>query len=240
MLEGALRIYWGVQGVIHLKEDDDQRTVVTVRKRNSCKLTNGVELDEISVENDTGIESGTDCASETSSNSQSKISPTISSKSLTLPPKLDVKSLEWDELDELLQVERKVGDSNKLYQTMPVPLPSQLQNNNASNKSPTDEESPAQTTDSAKSSSEGLNLNGSHCSLDIEYAQEEHNRVISQDDSWIEKGLVLNRSMSGPDCLERIRRSESSDCEDSLCDGASLDDSASIDGSGKFIDIAIL
>ncbi|XP_075215009.1 ras association family member isoform X2 [Lycorma delicatula] len=37
VLEGALRIYWGVTGVIHLKEDDDQRTVVTIRKRNSCR-----------------------------------------------------------------------------------------------------------------------------------------------------------------------------------------------------------
>lgn len=37
VLEGALRIYWGVVGMIHLKEDDDQRTVVTVRKRNSCR-----------------------------------------------------------------------------------------------------------------------------------------------------------------------------------------------------------
>lgn len=37
VLEGALRIYWGVLGVIHLKENDDQRTVVTIRKRNSCR-----------------------------------------------------------------------------------------------------------------------------------------------------------------------------------------------------------
>lgn len=37
ILEGALRIYWGVRGVIHLKEDDDQRTVVTARNRNSCR-----------------------------------------------------------------------------------------------------------------------------------------------------------------------------------------------------------
>lgn len=37
ILEGALRIYWGVRGVIHLKEDDDQRTVVTARHRNSCR-----------------------------------------------------------------------------------------------------------------------------------------------------------------------------------------------------------
>jgi len=37
ILEGALRIYWGVRGVIHLKEDDDQRTVVTARNRNSSR-----------------------------------------------------------------------------------------------------------------------------------------------------------------------------------------------------------
>lgn len=36
-MEGSLRIHWGVQGVIHLKENDDQRTVVTVRKRNSYR-----------------------------------------------------------------------------------------------------------------------------------------------------------------------------------------------------------
>lgn len=46
VLEGALRIHWGVTGVIHLKEDDDQRTVVTIRKRNSCRnssVFNGYE-----------------------------------------------------------------------------------------------------------------------------------------------------------------------------------------------------
>lgn len=37
ILEGSLRIHWGIQGVIHLKENDDQRTVVTVRKRNSYR-----------------------------------------------------------------------------------------------------------------------------------------------------------------------------------------------------------
>ncbi|XP_034231105.1 uncharacterized protein LOC117639389 isoform X2 [Thrips palmi] len=41
VLEGALRIYWGVVGVIHLKEEYDQRTVVTVRKRNSYRYSNG-------------------------------------------------------------------------------------------------------------------------------------------------------------------------------------------------------
>lgn len=41
VLEGALRIHWGVKGVIHLKENDDQRTVVTIRKRNSCRYSVG-------------------------------------------------------------------------------------------------------------------------------------------------------------------------------------------------------
>lgn len=45
-------------------------------------------------------------------------------RSLTLPSKLDVKNVEWDEIDDLLQVERKVDDNEKLYQTMPSPLPS--------------------------------------------------------------------------------------------------------------------
>ncbi|XP_055323300.1 uncharacterized protein LOC129578562 [Sitodiplosis mosellana] len=44
ILEGALRVYWGVQNMIHLKEDDDQRTVVTVRKRNSCRYSNSTDF----------------------------------------------------------------------------------------------------------------------------------------------------------------------------------------------------
>jgi hypothetical protein len=50
VLEGALRIHWGVLGMIHLKEDDDQRTVVTIRKRNSCRsgIFNGVDF-EVSI-----------------------------------------------------------------------------------------------------------------------------------------------------------------------------------------------
>lgn len=49
-------------------------------------------------------------------------------KSLTLPSKLDVKNVEWDELDDLLQVERKVDENEKMYQTMPSPLPSRSSN----------------------------------------------------------------------------------------------------------------
>lgn len=44
VLEGALRIYWGIQGVIHLKEDDDQRVVVTIKKRHSVRYPNSVDI----------------------------------------------------------------------------------------------------------------------------------------------------------------------------------------------------
>lgn len=48
ILEGVLRIYWGVNNLIHLKEDDDQRThVQVVRKRNSYRqaINNGLDDD---------------------------------------------------------------------------------------------------------------------------------------------------------------------------------------------------
>lgn len=45
-------------------------------------------------------------------------------KSNTLPSKLKA-NLAWEEVDELIKVERKLDASEKLYQTMPSPLPSQ-------------------------------------------------------------------------------------------------------------------
>lgn len=64
-----------------------------------------------------------DVASLGSASSSKDTSP--EHRSHTLPSKLAVKQLEWDEIDDLLQVERKVDDSAKLYRTMPSPLPSQ-------------------------------------------------------------------------------------------------------------------
>ncbi|KAF5275827.1 hypothetical protein FQR65_LT04065 [Abscondita terminalis] len=235
VLEGALRVHWGIQGVIHLKEDDDQRTVVTVRKRNSCRLqstdvdsdddipgisrdnsfndfsaetrTSNLDLD-ISLSNlnldntslsDTGIESGGD-TSDTSTIESSPVSPKhdILPKSSTLPPKLDFKTMEWDELDDLLQIERKVDDTNKLYQTMPTPLPSQT----------------IDTTDV------GVVSNYSNGEMHTSKSDEESNIIPGEsvkttpdkeecDATWVEVGNHLNRSMSGPDCLERLRKSKS-------------------------------
>ncbi|XP_075215008.1 ras association family member isoform X1 [Lycorma delicatula] len=140
VLEGALRIYWGVTGVIHLKEDDDQRTVVTIRKRNSCRnsVFNGFDDKEVV---DDCQSPGNDITDTNTNNhdqneevdsegididktdvSSSTGSSNLSGKCLTLPPKLDLRQIDWDELDELLQVERHVENNEKLYQTMPCNL----------------------------------------------------------------------------------------------------------------------
>lgn len=61
----------------------------------------------------------------TSNNSSQNVSPLhTNNKCITLPSKLNVKNIDWDEFDDLLQVERKINESEKLYQTMPSPLPS--------------------------------------------------------------------------------------------------------------------
>uniref|UniRef100_A0A182JZS5 LIM zinc-binding domain-containing protein n=1 Tax=Anopheles christyi TaxID=43041 RepID=A0A182JZS5_9DIPT len=180
VLEGALRIYWGVQGMIHLKEDDDQRTVVTVRKRNSYRqstpaslahahvtsdgeegdekenimhrtdqqqerrgagvmgvstssltepgdsnndtttISESISYDTLSLSSE--LNSNFDSKPVSSSESSKEVSPSHAGKYVTLPPKLDVKQLDWDEIDELLQVERKLDESEKLYRTMPSPL----------------------------------------------------------------------------------------------------------------------
>ncbi|KAL5284732.1 hypothetical protein ACFFRR_006815 [Megaselia abdita] len=196
ILEGPLRVYWGVEGVIHLKEDDDQRTVVTVRKRNSCRYGNSSEIDPVSddKENDqneettyesalpsstttTATTSGIDDISSTDISLSESMTfdscslsedplldvtsnPTATNvddttetttittatdfktastnSSVTLPSKIDSISLEWDELDELLQVERKFDETSKIYETMPSKLPSSSQSSSAE-VSPTEE-----------------------------------------------------------------------------------------------------
>ncbi|XP_026461926.1 uncharacterized protein LOC113363657 [Ctenocephalides felis] len=130
VLEGSLRVYWGVQAVIHLKEDVDQRTLVTrgraIEVENKLDAAENSNLDKnldsgissMSSTENTSSEDNSDASSEQScQSSESSLSP--SQKCLTLPPKLDIKQIDWDELDELLQVERVVDDSDKIYQTMP-------------------------------------------------------------------------------------------------------------------------
>ncbi|XP_073815317.1 ras association family member [Musca autumnalis] len=219
ILEGALRVYWGVQGVIHLKEDDDQRTFV-VRKRNSCRmskadssdkenndgsesldvgtttsdqvdaistdisltesmsfdscslnefpdlpttpedasanttgtqtLTNGGALNGVGGEDETSsTNTSTLCDDQCSSLTTTNTTTTTNGVSSTLPSKLDkLVKLEWDEIDDLLQVERRVSEKDKIYETMPVRLPS-TSPQNSSSSTPT-------TSDSSKTVSNQL------------------------------------------------------------------------------------
>lgn len=69
--------------------------------------------------------------SSSSNNSSKESSPAHLSS--TLPSKLDVKKIEWDEIDDLLQVERKV-DAQR-YSTMPLSLTSSMTDSQISNAS---------------------------------------------------------------------------------------------------------
>ncbi|XP_011351471.1 uncharacterized protein LOC105287557 isoform X1 [Ooceraea biroi] len=254
ILEGALRIYWGVRGVIHLKEDDDQRTVVTARNRNSCRHSVTEDFEDEDKADDELSKGGT---SDSGAESNAKSVPTSPDhlKSLTLPMKLDVKNMEWDELDELLQVERKVEDGNKLYQTMPENLPSissqssvdtpqfssqssleqsdnsrdnsetsspnhqaaSRDNDSSVNSTPTHSLGSSSSTDTPVGNPGASNRNGTLRRVEYFDSLEKNsvgNRSISTDDSWIEKGL--NRSLSGPDCLQRHRTDSDTDSVNSL------------------------
>ncbi|XP_060523509.1 uncharacterized protein LOC132700312 [Cylas formicarius] len=240
ILEGSLRIHWGIQGVIHLKENDDQRTVVTVRKRNSFRMsspeydtdddirsisrdTSFSDLSSSSTDaaldvskSDTGIESGTDSLDSNLSNPPSphKESP----KSVTLPSKLDVKNMEWDELDDLLQVERKVEETDKLYRTMPAPLPSRLSSDSST-------ESASFTVPSDESVTLGAALRSDTLTNGLS-----DDKVpllgdsFAKDDSWTLTSNHLNRSMSGPDCLGRVRDAHSPELDASVAASSDLDD----------------
>lgn len=240
ILEGSLRIHWGVQGVIHLKENDDQRTVVTVRKRNSCRVSSSPEYDtdediqnisrdtsfnDISTssstttldisKSDTGIESGSESIYSLTDSSPSSPRSNMP-KSVTLPSKLDVKNMEWDELDDLLQVERKVDECEKLYQTMPIPLPSQLStesdtvSSKTSSSEHTNNESSTVTITANSSTLIAPITNGTM--TDKSLSEDKIpllTNSFSKDDTWVINSNHLNRSMSGPDCLERLRDTQS-------------------------------
>lgn len=149
VLEGALRIHWGVHGVIHLKENDDQRTV-TIRKRYSMPYqddsSDSDDNSDRSFQNsfvftETNKNNNNANGSAPAAVDNNAILPAVNnlddtfvpqadigSNSSTLPSKLDAANFEKDELDCLLQVERVVDDGSKLYQTMPTKLLPQEKN----------------------------------------------------------------------------------------------------------------
>ncbi|XP_032785262.1 ras association domain-containing protein 4 isoform X1 [Daphnia magna] len=136
VLEGVLRLYWGVQSAIQLKEDDDQRLpsnggeLKTHRKVSSgifYQNSNISSVDESDSEDDSFCESSPinskSSAAPNGSGYEKKTSVVLEANDLTkfntVPSKLDPKQLKRDELDELMQVERDWKDHEKPYQTLP-------------------------------------------------------------------------------------------------------------------------
>ncbi|KAH8273190.1 hypothetical protein KR018_012318 [Drosophila ironensis] len=215
VLEGALRVYWGVQGVIHLKEDDDQRTFI-VRKRNSCRvsrakddsssdkenegsesiappttttgevdqlstdvsLSESMTFDSCSLNEISELPTTPDDASANTTGNSKEVSngevanededttttdssgtlveaPTASTScvSSTLPSKLNnLEKLDWDDIDDLLQVERRHSEKDRIYETMPVKLPSSQSSSDSSpSKTSTDNTSTATESSSTQS-----------------------------------------------------------------------------------------
>lgn len=76
--------------------------------------------------------------------------------SSTLPSKLDnLEKLDWDDIDDLLQVERRHSEKDKIYETMPAKLPS-------SSSQSSSESSPSKScTDSSSSTTTHNNPNNS-------------------------------------------------------------------------------
>lgn len=153
------------------------------------------------------------------------------------------------------QVERKIEDGNKLYQTMPENLPSissqssvdtpPLSSQSSLDRSDSRENSdmsspnhqttsrdnnssmnstPTHSIGSSSSTDTPVNLGASNRNgtlRRVEYFDNlersnavDDSRSIDTDDSWIEKGL--NRSLSGPDCLQRHRTDSDTDLVNTL------------------------
>lgn len=104
-------------------------------------MTESISFDTCSVTDDV--------RSLNSAPSSKEVSP--DHKSLTLPSKLDVKNVEWDELDDLLQVERKVDENEKMYRTLPSPLPSRSNTDHELSDAQTSTEMSKPTTTSDES-----------------------------------------------------------------------------------------
>lgn len=91
---------------------------------NDTTISESLSYDSISISSDVNsLSSGSSSSKETS--------PAHVSNSNTLPSKLDIKKIEWDDIDDLLQVERK--DDDMKYSTMPSPMTSSMTDSQISN-----------------------------------------------------------------------------------------------------------
>jgi len=87
--------------------------------------------------------------------------PTASTScvSSTLPSKLDhLEKLDWDDIDDLLQVERRHNEKDRIYETMPVKLPS---SQSSSDSSPSKTSSETTTTTESSSTQSATTISSS-------------------------------------------------------------------------------
>lgn len=131
---------------------------------NDTTISESLSYDTISISSDTTS------LNSNSTNSSKESSPAHISN--TLPSKLDVKKIEWDEIDDLLQVERK--DDVLRYSTLPLSLSSSM----------TDSQISAMSLDSDTTSFKTLSPEGETASQSssIYYSQLESSNGKCQDD----------------------------------------------------------
>lgn len=87
-------------------------------------------------------------------------------------------------------------------------------NDSSLNSTPTHSIGSSSSTDTPVCNLGSSNRNGALRRVEYFDNLEKSNKSISTDDSWIEKGL--NRSLSGPDCLQRHRTDSDTDSVNSL------------------------
>ncbi|XP_063704894.1 uncharacterized protein LOC134834238 isoform X2 [Culicoides brevitarsis] len=90
VFEGPLRVYWGIEGIIHLKEDCDQRTVVLVRKRNSWRTMKDLSSDKVPLINTSSMTTSNSSVTMTDEN-DTTVSESISYDTLSFAS--DIQSM---------------------------------------------------------------------------------------------------------------------------------------------------
>ncbi|XP_050525973.1 ras association domain-containing protein 6 [Daktulosphaira vitifoliae] len=162
VLEGALRIYWAVTDMIHLKEDDDQRIKNRILKYIDSPI---MKLQNKYVTN----------YSKTNDHQNGN---NRSNKFNTLPHNLnsiDVK----DELDELLMVQREVSDNEKAYSTMPNAIVSEKSDAYSENfESKLEEESFEKTLCRSRSLDDDVSDNDANYEFFSDHNGESTNNIV--------------------------------------------------------------
>lgn len=133
--------------------------------------------------------------------------------SSTLPSKLDkLEKLEWDEIDDLLQVERRVSEKDKVYETMPVRLPSSSPQNSSSS-TPTSESSKTMSnqnsTDSTNIDEASPSKTSSSSSTTTSLASSSSTTTTTSSDNFLTATASLNTTTTTADTSTNVNTTTS-------------------------------